>query len=73
MTLHSDVKSTNKGLSKFIEYKNNPAFNIMGLGDEELEHLAYGSTKNWCYKCGLYYDLSPQKYELLPIQGMIQH
>lgn len=71
IVLGRDVKSRAEGKRTYYEYRSNIGVQLMGLDNEELEHLAYGSTKYWCYKCGLYYDLSPQKEKLLPMKGYI--
>lgn len=57
------------GVKKYLEYKQNPAMGLLLDIEDEFEHMAFGSTKFWCSRCGLFHDLSPSKVKLLPRVG----
>lgn len=62
-----------EGLKKYKEYKQNPAMGFLLDSEDDYEHMAFGSTKFWCSRCGLYHNLSPSKVKLLPSIGYIKH
>lgn len=49
------------GMKKYLDYKQNPAMGLLLDFEDDFEYMAFGSTKFWCSRCGLYHDLSPSK------------
>lgn len=42
---------------------------IMGFDNVDIDHIALGQTSFWCSKCGNFYQLSPNRYHMLPEYG----
>jgi len=68
----STVKSRQNGLRIKEELIGNPITSIMGFNEVDLDHIAYGEKSFWCVKCGNFYNLSPNRYSLLPSFGDIR-
>jgi hypothetical protein len=65
----SIVGDPEKARQDYLDWREHPIVEELGLLDGELRHAAYGENWNWCWKCGLYLRTSPSTERNLPITG----
>jgi hypothetical protein len=65
----STVTSPKDGRRMRAELAGSPVTRIMGFDDVDLDHIAFGETSFWCVRCGNFYKLSPNRYDILPAHG----
>jgi hypothetical protein len=65
----STVKPANDAHRIRAELEGNPVTNALGLDEVLLDHTAFGETIFWCVRCGNFYKLSPNRYDILPPFG----
>lgn len=53
-----------------MSHRNLTVEAMYGSDDIDIQYHCFGSTKYWCYKCGLFRSLNPQREHLLPLKGL---
>ncbi len=64
--------SAHEKFRHFLAHRNTDIEVMYGVDTLEYQYWAYGSTHYWCARCGLHYNLNPQREHLLPIMGQIR-
>ena len=64
-----DAESQRK-YNSMMQNRNYMLEEMFGTDEIDFQYHCFGATHYWCYKCGLYRKLNPQREHLLPIRGV---
>jgi hypothetical protein len=72
LVVHDDTISEVDGKRKLnaMRQTSRGVLNLLDVSDLDLQYAAFGSKRFWCVRCGAFFNLNPQREQLLPKAGM---
>ena len=73
ITIASSKKLDKEAHSKYkrmMQNRNYTFEQMYGTDEIDIQYHCFGATHYWCYKCGIYRKLNPQRESLLPKHGV---
>lgn len=59
-----------KKYQSMVQSRNYMVEQMFGTDEIDIQYHCFGATHYWCWKCGFYRKLNPQRENLLPIDGV---